>query len=177
MFTLESEEVCQKLLEVLWEGSVTGLALVREDGTFLKANPAFCRITEYTEVELKKRRFQDITVPKDVAADEEMARLVVAGEYDSYDMNKEYITKTNRIQPVFLRVTGMKMNGQFMYFVGEVAPLDRRVEPRESGVHAAAQRGLFFRKIKENLPVIMTVLGGLGILLGYATGLLQLGGH
>lgn len=176
MLNALSEDVCQSLLQILWKDSVTGLALVKEDGSFYRANPAFCRITEYTEAELRKLRFQDITLPKDLSADEEMAKLVVAGEYAGYDMNKSYITKTGRIQPVFLRVTGMKIDGKFMYFVGEVAPLDRRAEPRQGNeeIEAAAARAGFFRKIKDNLPVILTVLGGLGILFGYATGLLKM---
>lgn len=169
------EPLAKQLLKILWEESITGLAIVKEDGTFWMVNPTFCRITEYTEYELKKLRFQDITTPKDVDADEEMARLTAKGHYRGYDINKGYITKTNRIQPVFLRVTGLKVDGQFMYFVGEVAPLDKRdTECRTDGkIKANAERNLFFKRVKENLPVILAVLGGLGILIGYATGLLQ----
>lgn len=175
MLTGVNEEVCQALLQILWEESVTGLALVNEDGSFWRANPAFCRITEYNEAELRKLRFQDITLPKDLSSDEEMARLTVKGDYDGYDMNKSYITKTGRIQPVFLRVTGMKIKGKFICFVGEIAPLDRRTEERPNDeMKAAAARAGFFRKVKENLPLILTVIGGIGILLGYATGLMKI---
>src|SRR5580704_5972113 len=98
MFKL-GEAVCDALLKILWEESITGLALVNPDGTFLRANPSFCRIVEYSEAELRKRRFQDITDPSDVQADEEMAKMVATGEYPGYEMTKSYITKTKRNQP------------------------------------------------------------------------------
>jgi PAS domain S-box-containing protein len=63
----------------LWDHSITGLALVAKDGTFLRANPAFGRIVEYTESELRSRSFQAITHPDDVRADQEMARDVGEG--------------------------------------------------------------------------------------------------
>lgn len=177
MLTEISEDICKALIQILWDNSVTGLALVKEDGTFWKANPAFCRITEYNEWELRKLTFQEITLPMDLQSDIGMAKLVVMGDFTGYDMNKSYITKTGKIQQVFLRVTGLKVEGKFICFVKEVAPLDRRSEVREDkhdAIHKAADRANFFKLIKENLAVILAVLGGLGILFGYATGLLHL---
>ncbi len=174
------EETADRLLHILWEDSITGLALVREDGTFWRVNPAFCRITEFTEAELKRRRFQDITVPGDVPPDEEMAKLVVDGFYETYDMTKEYITKTKKIQQVFLRVTGLRRkDGMFMYFVAEAAPLDRTSEERtDQEIKGAAVRRLLMKRLRENLPLIVMALSGLGILIGYATGgLSHLPGH
>ena len=172
------DELIFALAQILWCESITGLAIVKEDGTFWKANPAFCRITEYAEYELRKLRFQDITMPKDVGVDSEMAKLVASGDYENYDLYKSYVTKTGKIQPVFLRVTGLHIEGKFMYFIGEIAPLDRHnEEPRpDSGIHAASVRAAFFKRVRENMPIILFTLGGLGILLGYATGILKLKG-
>lgn len=116
---------CQTLLDILWSRSITGLAILNQDGKFVRVNQAFCTLTEYTEWELQHHRFQDITDPADIEADWETAKRVASGEMEGYDMTKAYITKTKKYLPVLLRVTAMRINGEFIYFVAEVAPLDK----------------------------------------------------
>lgn len=125
MSIFEDDEKCHIFLEILWSRSITGLAILSQEGKFIKANHAFCTLTEYTEWELQHRKFQDITDPADIEADWETAKKVASGEIEGYDMTKAYITKTKKYLPVLLRVTAMKINGEFIYFVAEVAPLDK----------------------------------------------------
>ena len=160
-----SEAECGALLDVIFDNSITGLALVGEDGTFRRANPSFCRLVEYSEAELRKLRYQDITDPVDVRQDEEMAALVAAGEYETYDYHKSYITKTKRSQPILLRVTGVRINGKFMYFCAEIAPLDSPPAERalEAGIHARAARRRLLAAVRENWHVILTVLGAAAV--------------
>jgi PAS domain S-box-containing protein len=111
----------EKLWETLWEHSVSGLALVAEDGLFLRVNPAFCRIVEYTEHELRSRKFQSITHPDDVSADEEMARDLSDGRISSYDMAKRYITKTGTVRWISLRGTRIALDdGGFAFFLSQI---------------------------------------------------------
>jgi PAS domain S-box-containing protein len=158
------DETCRELLEVFWRQSITGWALVAEDGKFLKANPTFCRLLEYTESELKGKRFQDITDPADVQADVEMARLVVEGHYPTYDMTKAYLTKTKRHLPVLLRVTGLRTSGRFIFFAGEIAPIDRPFPPpsQPEGMAATLRRRAFFQFVRDNWAQVLFVLGGIG---------------
>lgn len=157
-----SDDECAALLQLFWNESITGLALVNEDGSFRRANPSFCRIVEYSEAELKRLKFQDITDPADTAADVEMAALVAAGEYECYELTKSYITKTKRTQPVLLRVTGLKINGRFTYFVGEVAPLDSppAERRRDEAIHRAARRRQWLHGLRDNWAVIAALSAG-----------------
>lgn len=125
MSIFEDDLECQTLLDILWSRSITGLAIVNREGRFIRVNQAFCMLTEYTEWELQHRKFQEITDPADIEADWETAKRVANGEMEGYDMTKAYITKTKKYLPVLLRVTAMKINGEFIYFVAEVAPLDK----------------------------------------------------
>src|SRR5690606_37028843 len=55
-----------------------GMALVGLDGSWLKVNPALCRILGYSVDELMQATFQDITHPDDLAGDlEHVNRLIV----------------------------------------------------------------------------------------------------
>ena len=162
-----SEAECGALLDVIFDNSITGLALVGEDGTFRRANPSFCRLVEYSEAELRRLRYQDITDPVDVRQDEEMAALVAAGEYETYDYHKSYITKTKRSQPILLRVTGVRIDGRFMYFCAEVAPLDSPPAARalEAGVRSRAARRVLLRAVRENWHVLTAVAGAAAVII------------
>lgn len=120
--TLSAEEVAC-LIDAVWDHSLFGLALVAEDGKFIRVNKAFCDLCEYTEYELQQRTFMDITIPDDVRPDTEMAKRVAHGDVDSYDMVKHYLTKTKRIVRITLRVTAIRLSdGNFEYFLSQIAP-------------------------------------------------------
>lgn len=173
----------EKLWDVLWESAIGGLAIVAENGRFLKANPAFCRIVEYSELELVDKKFQDITLPGDREPDVELAEEVVAGSRKSYDMVKSYMTKTRRVVWVHLRVVPyMDDNGKFCYFVSQVyevpvtAIANLGVDPKQGEAYALRQvtPSLNWGKVLDFavkwLPFIGFVIGagviGIGFLLG-----------
>lgn len=163
-----SEEVCNALLKILWDESITGLAILEKDGTFLRANSTFCRIVEYTEAELKRLRFQDITDPRDNSAQQEMMDMTAGGTYPGFQMTKNYITKTRKIQPVLLRVTGLLVNGQFIYFVAEIAPMDLENEPASTQIAAHAKRNVVIKFFLENWQLVAAIVAGIGWVLAQA---------
>lgn len=122
------------LWDTLWDSAIGGIAIVDRDGSFLRANPAFCKIVEYSEVELQSMKFADITTPGDADADKEMAAEVAAGKRKSYDMIKSYITKTNRLVWVHLRVVPFKVDGEFHYFISQVFEVPVSII-KQMGVH------------------------------------------
>lgn len=114
----------------LWDHAIIGVALVDSDGYFVRANPAFCRLLEYTQSELTDKTYQDITHPADRDFDTMEAKKVLDGESNVYDMKKRYITKTNRVVWVVLRVTPIKIDGEFMYYLSQVSELMELLPPR-----------------------------------------------
>ena len=153
----------EKLWETLWEHSVSGLALVAEDGLFLRVNPAFCRIVEYTEHELRSRKFQSITHPDDVSADEEMARDLSDGRIASYDMAKRYITKTGTIRWISLRGSRIALDdGSFALFLSQIT----LHVPLESSTPLIQIKGKFrpWVWIGANWMIIAAILSALVII-------------
>ncbi len=67
------------------------------DGRFEYVNSAFCKLVAYTAEELYSKRWQDITHPDDVAADQQFADQVIAGELHDYTVEKRYIRKDGGI--------------------------------------------------------------------------------
>jgi PAS domain S-box-containing protein len=112
-----------KLQKIIWDSSIIGFAQINADGKFLAANPALCALLEYTETELLDRTFQQITHPDDLHDDSEMAKKVFFGEIDSYVMTKRYITKTEKVIWIKLKVVRvLKEDNSFDFFFSQISP-------------------------------------------------------
>lgn len=87
--------------------------------------------------------------------------MTASGIYPGYQMTKSYITKTKKVQPVLLRVTALLVNGQFIYFVAEIAPIEPGREPETAGIEDHANRRVFFKSIITNWQIIAAIVAGI----------------
>ena len=69
------------------------MGLVGTDGRFLVVNSQLCQMLGYTEDELTRLTFVDITHPDHVTQDLEAVRRLYAGEIPYYKSEKRYIKK------------------------------------------------------------------------------------
>jgi len=92
----------------IFEKTDVGITLASTDGTYSEANPAFCRITGYSRAELTGMNFSAISHPESLAAESERIRGLVAGEYDSYGLEKRYIRKDGSAVWVYIVVTAIR---------------------------------------------------------------------
>ncbi|HEX5410838.1 MAG TPA: PAS domain S-box protein [Terriglobia bacterium] len=117
----------EERFRLTFEHAAVGIAHVAEDGHFLRANQKICDISGYTETELLRMRFQDITHPDDLAADLAQAERVTAGEIDQYSMEKRYIRKDKSIVWVNLTVSAVRgAENNLTYFVAVVQDINER---------------------------------------------------
>jgi diguanylate cyclase (GGDEF)-like protein/PAS domain S-box-containing protein len=110
-----------------------GMALVGTDGRWLQVNRSICELTGYSERELLARTFQDITYPADLETDLEYVRQMLAGEIDTYLMEKRYVRKDGQIVWVQLSVSMVHVaDGSPLYFVSQIQDIsDRRLLEQE----------------------------------------------
>nr|WP_242019093.1 MULTISPECIES: PAS domain S-box protein [unclassified Trichocoleus] len=96
---LELQQVQQALLEseqrfrATFEQAAVGISHVGIDGRWLRVNQKLCEIVGYTREELLELTFQDITYPDDLEADLALVDRLLAGEIETYSMEKRYICK------------------------------------------------------------------------------------
>jgi PAS domain S-box-containing protein len=106
-----------------------GMALVAPDGHWLKVNQSGCDIVGYTEEELLTKTFQDITHPDDLDTDLAYVAQLLAGEIDSYQMEKRYFHKCGHVVWVLLSVSLVKNNqGMPLYFISQIEDITVRKE-------------------------------------------------
>jgi len=104
--------------------SPVGIAFVGLNGEWLKCNQKLCSMLEYTEYEMSKKKFQDVTHPEDIESDLYMLRKLENGEIPGYEMLKRYITKTNKILWVRLTVWPIKnRENKIVHYISHVQPL------------------------------------------------------
>src|ERR1700730_383560 len=136
------------LFQSAFEYASIGMALVAPNGAWLRVNHSVCQITGYTEAELLDRTFQDITHPDDLYLDLANVRKMLAGEIDTYQMEKRYFHKNGAIVWVLLSVSLVhNRSGAPLFFISQIQDITRRKQSDEQLAEATAeiqrlQRGL-----------------------------------
>lgn len=104
-----------------FEQATVGIAHVAPDGKWLNVNKRLCDIIGYTEDELLKLTFHDITHPDDLDADLSNVQMLLDGEIKTYSMEKRYIRKDNSIVWINLSVSLVRGENNIpLYFVSVV---------------------------------------------------------
>ena len=120
-----SEERFRKAFE---EGPV-GILLGSPDFRILKANRALCKMLGYSEQELAGLRFVDITHPEDADRTLRLGGQLFRGELPSYQLEKRYITKGQRV--IWANFTATLIRGpdnQPLYAMGIIEDISARKE-------------------------------------------------
>ncbi|MGH9572274.1 MAG: PAS domain S-box protein [Candidatus Acidiferrales bacterium] len=124
----ESEE----RFRLTFEQAAVGMALVSEDGHFLRANDKLCGIVGYTQKELRGMTFQEITHPADLSPDLAQAARVASGEIDQYFLEKRYIRKDRSTVWVNLTVSAVRASdSKIKYFIAVVEDISARKAAEE----------------------------------------------
>jgi PAS domain S-box-containing protein len=143
----EALQLSESRFRNAFEHSAIGVALVSPDGRWLKANRRVCHILGYTEPELMRLTFQEITHPADLELDLDFVRRMLAGEIESYEMEKRYRHKDGHIVWVLLAVSLVRdAHGAPLHFISQIQDITERKysehELRESAAMLARSQEL-----------------------------------
>jgi len=141
----------------IFDGAPIGITIETADGSFERANPEFCRMLGYSELELRKKTFIDVTHPDDRKIGLNETRKVFAGKLRSFKIEKRYIKKTGQIVWAAVSVSAFrKKHGKVINAVAMVEDITQRKQAEEILVNIAkgvsAEIGTdFFRALVQNL--------------------------
>ena len=110
-----------------FEQAAVGIAHVSLDGKWLQVNQKLCQIIGYTKEELLQKTFLDITHPEDLDADLEYVRQMLAGEIQTYSLEKRYIRQDRQYIWINLTVSLVRdKQGAPEYFISVIEDINTR---------------------------------------------------
>jgi len=132
-----------------FDHAAIGMAQVGMDGQWVKVNRAMSRLIGYTEDELRRLTFQDITHPDDLEIDLGYVQQLLKGEIVTYQMEKRYIHKREHFVWVQLNVTLVRdSDGKPLHFISQIQDIGAE---REAQAALSEERNLL-RTLIDHLP-------------------------
>jgi len=151
-----------------------GLAFATVDGHWLNVNERFRTIVGYTREELARISLDSLTHAEDAKKEASMMRKLIAGDTDSYRLEKRVMDKRGKYRALTVTVTCVRSdNGdpEFLVYVVEEAAPGQREAPRESQDRSMAW-------IVDQLPDICIIRSDdRGLITGWNTGAEKLFGY
>jgi diguanylate cyclase (GGDEF)-like protein/PAS domain S-box-containing protein len=119
--------LAERDFEAAFHASPHGVAIVGLHGRFLLVNQKLADIVGYPKEQLVDLTFQEITHPDDLDADLAQVDALLAGEIDSYEMEKRYFTREGRLIWVLLAAAIVRdEDGAPRHFISQVQDISTR---------------------------------------------------
>jgi PAS domain S-box-containing protein len=116
-----------------FEQAAVGLYNSTLDGKFLRVNKRLCDITGYTEDEMLKLYFEDITHPDDLDIDLTQIQKLFDGTMNTFSIEKRYIRKDEKVVWVNLTVSLVhNKNMEPENFLGVIEDISERKQAEEA---------------------------------------------
>ena len=138
----ESEEYFKNIFEY----STVGKSITEANGTGkLRTNKTFRDITGYSEEELSRMSWQQITFPEDVQKDQEIINSIISGEFSSRQWEKRYIHKKGHFVWVDISTLLQRdANGKPKYFITSIQDItDRKINQELQRVNEEKLQAIF----------------------------------
>ena len=117
----------ERSFRATFDHAATGIGTTDPEGRILHANPALCQIVGYSQEELQRKTFQDITHPDDLAIECDQIKQLLAGEEQSYVLEKRYRRRDGSLVWVKLAVSLVRRgDGSVDYLIAVVEDIQSR---------------------------------------------------
>ncbi|MCA9019727.1 MAG: response regulator [Planctomycetaceae bacterium] len=115
-----------------FEQAAMGIAHVAPDGQWLRVNEGFCKIVGYQSEELLPLRIHELSHPDELETDLENMQRMLAGEIESYSIEKRYLTKQRAAVWTNMTVSLIRhQTGEPKYFIFVIENIQERKEAKE----------------------------------------------
>lgn len=155
----ESLRASEERFRKVYEEGRFGIAIVNKTFGFEQVNRTFCSMLGYTEVELLRMSFKDITHSEFVGSDIEHVRAIIEGKIQVYKTDKKYLHKNGTVVWAAVVVTAVNNDaGEFCYFLAMIQDITDRKRAEENLVVEKERLAVTLRSIGD--AMIATDLQG-----------------
>ncbi len=125
----ESDELLNNAID----RAAVGMSLVRLDGCFSRVNITLCKMLGYTESELLKKNFQDVSHPDDYEIGLHAIKVMLSGQQRYVDFEKRYVHKEGHFIHAQVNSTLLKnKEGQPSFFFTQIQDITERKQAEEA---------------------------------------------
>ncbi|WP_377480177.1 MAG: PAS domain S-box protein [Microcoleus anatoxicus] len=114
-----------------FEQAAVGMAQANLEGKLLLVNQKLCEILGYSRTELSEKNFKEITFPEDLEPELHHLQRLLAGEIETYSMEKRYIGKNGELIWANLSVSLLQEQNGNKYLMGAVENIMARKQAEE----------------------------------------------
>jgi len=151
-----------------FDAAPIGIAFATTDGHWLTVNERFRTVIGYTREELARISLDSLTHPEDAKKETAMMRKLIAGELDTYKVEKRVMDKRGKYRPLTISAVCVRSESgepEFLVYVVEETPGVQKEAPRETSI----DRGSAW--IMDQLPDICIIRSDdRGLITGWNTG-------
>ncbi|MGD1060868.1 MAG: PAS domain S-box protein [Methanomassiliicoccales archaeon] len=147
----ESEE----RFRTVFKGAATGMCILGTDGRFIDVNRSFCAMLGYSEDELKRIGFLDVTHPDDVEKSRVWVERMLAGKEAPPHIEKRYVRKDGRTVWGDVSTTLLRdRNGVALYFITEINDITESRETSEMLKESETRYRRLFETAKDGILIL-----------------------
>lgn len=146
----EALKVSEERFRWSFDDGIVGMVMTNPDFRFVKANKTFCNMLGYTEAELLKMTFLEITHPEHVKADLARVKRLATGELQPYHTEKRYMKKGGGI--IWASVSVSPVNnedGKLQHFMVLAEDITERKRVEQALVQSESRYRTLFNEMNE----------------------------
>jgi PAS domain S-box-containing protein len=119
----------EELFRSAFDDAPIGIALISPTGEFLKVNQYLCNLLGYSQKELLKLCFQDITHPSDLNQNWQGWPQILEGELSNLEIKKRYISKQGAAIPILINTSFVHdIDGTPLYCIEHVQDIREQLK-------------------------------------------------
>jgi len=131
-----AERASMQRFHAYFDHSIVGLAITSPEKGWIEVNDALCETLGYSRDEITRMTWTELTYPDDLASDLAQFNRMLAGEINSYAMDKRFIHKDGHLVDTRLAVSHVcKPDGGLDYVVAMVEDISERKQAERALLH------------------------------------------
>lgn len=151
----EEERASLQRFRAYFEHSSIGFAITSAEKGWLEVNDALCATLGYPRDELTRLTWAELTCPTDLSADQMQFDRMLAGEINSYDINKRFIHKDGHLVETHLAASLVrKPDGSVDYVVAVVEDLSESKQAQAKLAESEARFEATFKQAAVGIALV-----------------------